>query len=157
MEMAAAFPCEPALDLHVSDENLAVGKVERFDAENQKAVTRGLREVILGKILGEIRGKRGGRRVVVAGHHAILHRGTIGNSKPQLKLSETERERKSSGWNVEGLKGALCVSCSHGHGPPAPVLLEPPAGCHFGLHYAGRDRWRCPVAVASYCCCLVWC
>jgi hypothetical protein len=64
------------LDLHVSDENLAVGKVERFDAENQKAVTRGLREEILGKILGEIRGKRGGRRVVVAGHHAILHRGT---------------------------------------------------------------------------------
>jgi hypothetical protein len=65
------------LDLHVSDENLAVGKVERFDAENQKAVTRGLREVILGKILGEIRGKRGGRRVVVAGHHAILHRGSL--------------------------------------------------------------------------------
>jgi hypothetical protein len=66
------------------------------------------------------------------------------------------RKREKEQW-VEGLKGALCVSCSHGHGPPAPVLLEPPAGCHFGLHYAGRDRWRCPVAVASYCCCLLWC
>jgi hypothetical protein len=49
----------------------------------------------LGKILGEIRGRRVGGREVVAGHHAILHKGTLtGDVKNQEMPDHRRREEK---------------------------------------------------------------